>query len=205
MLFSSIGKIKCEYAAELAASLSFYFLKSGDNVGIVLFNDKIVKYLPPNLGSNQFFLITKILSNPNFYGGNFNLSNAISYTNNLARQGAVVIIISDFIGLEEKWDVSIQILSNKADIIGIIIRDPQDMRLKDKIGQTIISDPLSDKIMLVDLEKIRADYEHTARLRLEQIKNIFRKNKSESIELETDKPFVDPIIKFFSERRTRWQ
>ena len=38
-----------------------------------------------------------------------------------------------------------------------------------------------------------------------RIKGKFAKYRSETIELETDKSFVDPIAKFFSERRTRWR
>lgn len=204
MLFSSVDKLKCEYAAEIAASLSFYFLKSDDLVGIVLFNNKIVKYLPPNLGSKQFFLITRILSNPEFYGGGFDLSNAAAHINNFIRRGAVVVIISDFIGLEEKWEKAIQILSKYADVRAVIIRDPNDMVLKEKVGHVVISDPFSKKMLLVDLDKIRIDYESNARKMLAEIKNTLKKNRVDSIELETDKPFVDPIIKFFSERRTRW-
>lgn len=204
MLFSSIDKLKCEYAAEVAASLSYYFLKSDDKVGIVLFNNKLVKYLPPDIGSKQFFLITKVLSNPDFYGGGFNLTTPISYINNFIRHGAIVIIISDFIGLEEKWESAIQILSKNSEITGIIIRDPADMRINEKIGHAIISDPLSDKVMFVDLDKMRLDYERNAKQRLDEIQHVLKKSRSESIKLETNKPFVNPIVTFFSERRTRW-
>ena len=116
----------------------------------------------------------------------------------------MLIIISDFIGLEKKWEKSIQVLSKHADIIGIIIRDPGDISLKDKIGHAVISNPLSGRIISVDLDKIRADYEHNSKQILEEIKHTLKKNRVESIKLETDKSFIDPVIKFFSERRTRW-
>jgi len=203
MLYSSIDKIKCEYAAELAASLSHYFLKSDNSVSIALFSDKVVRYVPPHIGSMQYHLITKVLSNPNFYGGKFNLTKVVSYVYNFIRRGTIVIIISDFIGLEEKWERSIGNLSRKARVICMIVRDPNDNKIKEKVGHAILSDPFSDKTMLVDLEKIRADYEHNARQRLEETKNFFKKNKSESIELTTDKSFMKPIIRFLSERRTR--
>jgi len=205
MLYSSIDKIKCEYAAELAASLSYYFLKSGEGVSIILFSDKVVKYIPPLIGLKQYHLIIKVLSNPNFYGGKFNLSKVVSYVDNFIRGEAIVIIISDFIGLGEKWEKSISILSRKAEVVGMIVRDPHDNKIKEKIGQAAISDPFSDKLLLVDLQEIKSDYEFTARKRLERIKEIFAKYRSETLELETDKSFVDPIVKFFSERRTRWQ
>jgi len=204
MLFSSIDKLKCEYAAELAASMGYVFLKSDDSVSIVLFNNKIVKYLPPTLGSKQFFLIAKILSNPNFYGGNFNLSKTVAYVNNFIRHGSVVIIISDFIGLEENWEKSIKIISKHTDLIGMIVRDPRDMIIKEKIGHATVSDPFSNKMMLVDFEKTRADYERNARQIVEGVKGTFKKSNAETIELITDKPFVDPITKLFLRRKARW-
>lgn len=205
MLYSSISKLKCEYAAELAASLSYYFLQSSDNVGILLFNDKIVKYLPPAIGAKQFFLIKKILSDPKYYGGKYNLKNILLYANHLIGQSGVVIIISDFIGVKGNWDAAIGSLSKKADILSLIIRDPHDMKMDKKIGQALISDPFSDNVMYVDLDKIREGFEEKTRKNLDDIRIKLKKNRSESLELMTDKPFVEPVIKFFYERRLKWR
>ena len=204
MLFSSVEKLKCEYGAEVAASLAFYFLKSGDNVSLVMFNDRIVKYLNPNTGEIQFSLITRELSNPKHYGGNFNLSNCVQYVNNAIRQGGLVIIISDFIGLEKDWEKSIRLLSKKADIISIAVRDPQDMVIKSKIGPSIVADPYSNKILFVDLDEIKQDYEKSSASILKTIEHNFKKNNAEMLTLVTDRPFIDPLIRFFSKRRTRW-
>ena len=41
MLYASTEKLKCEYAAELIATLSYAIREVGDAVGLVMFNDKI--------------------------------------------------------------------------------------------------------------------------------------------------------------------
>ncbi|MFH1211983.1 MAG: DUF58 domain-containing protein, partial [Candidatus Woesearchaeota archaeon] len=42
MLFSSTGKLKCEYAAELILALTHAMLASGDPVGLGMFTDRLV-------------------------------------------------------------------------------------------------------------------------------------------------------------------
>jgi len=79
MLFGSSDRLKCEYTAEFVASLSHLIISSGDNVGVVMFNDGVAKILHPSASKNQFALVMKFFSDPTFYGGGFDLSKAIDY------------------------------------------------------------------------------------------------------------------------------
>src|SRR3989338_7011118 len=54
MVYGSIDKLKVEYAAEVAAALSYVILNSGDSMGFALFNDKIVKNVLPAQGVVQY-------------------------------------------------------------------------------------------------------------------------------------------------------
>ncbi|HLG24846.1 MAG TPA: DUF58 domain-containing protein [Candidatus Nanoarchaeia archaeon] len=200
MIYSSINKLKCEYAAEIAASLSYYLLKSGDSVGMIMFNDKIVKFLHPMQGNRQFFVISGVLSNPEFYGGDFDISNAINYAGRIAKHGTLIIIISDFIGLDSKWTVALSSLTKRADIVAIIVRDPQDNRLKAKMGTARIVDPYSERMLLVNMDEIKYSYEEASQRILSDVKDSLKKNRVTVIELETDKPFVEPIVKSFAKR-----
>ena len=46
MLFASVDKLKCEYGAEVIASLFSAILWAGDSTGLFMFSDEIVKVLP---------------------------------------------------------------------------------------------------------------------------------------------------------------
>ena len=48
MLFGSGNKLKAEFAAEFVAAVSHLIAGSGDNVGLVMFNEKIVKIVRPS-------------------------------------------------------------------------------------------------------------------------------------------------------------
>ncbi|MDP2947030.1 MAG: DUF58 domain-containing protein, partial [Nanoarchaeota archaeon] len=69
MLFGSGDKLKAEYAAEIISALSHLVIGTRDKAGLILFSDKVVGVLPPLNSKNQFFLLTRMLSDSDLYGG----------------------------------------------------------------------------------------------------------------------------------------
>ena len=205
MLFSSIPKLKCEYAAELVATLSSAMIQAGDNVGMGLFNENMVKTIPTKSGKRQYFLIVHTLSDPKFYGGNFDFINVLKFITGYLKRNTLLIIVSDFIGLQEEWDKYLKIASHKFEIIGFMIEDPLDLTLPHNVGQVIIEDPFSKKELLIDPDTLREDYEARARSKINKIRDVFTKSGSDLLELRTDEPFVTPIIRFFEKRKRAWR
>jgi len=197
MSFASVEKLKNEYAAELVASLSFAAIRAGDSVGLVMFTDKIVKYLPPLMGNKQYFMIIKSLSNPKLYDGKFDFIRITKDLMNSAKRGAIVIIVSDFIGLGNDWEKYLRSASEKFEVVGIMVRDPRDYEMPADIGQIVISDPYSDKEVLIDTAAVKEEYESTVKKQVEHIRETFINSKSDFLELRTDKPFLHEIINFF--------
>lgn len=203
MVFGSTEKLKNEYAAEIAASLSYVMLQAGDSVGFALFNDRIVEKFPPGHGKNQFYIISKSLVNPNFYGYGFDLEEALKFLIGYLRERTVVIIVSDFVGLKGEWQKYLKICSKKFDMISIMIRDPRDRTLPDEKRRVIIQDPYSSKQLVVVPSEIKHEYEAYVLQQEREIKEQFQKAGCEMIYLSTDKPFAPPIIDFFRKRQLR--
>ena len=202
MSFASIDKLKNEYAAELVASLSFAAIQAGDSVGLVMFNDKIVKFLPPAMGNKQYFMI-KTLSNPKLYEGKFDFSRVITELINSFKRGAIVVIVSDFIGLGEDWEKYLNAASERFEIIGMMVRDPRDYEMPEDVGQIVISDPYSDKEVLIDTATLKEEYEASVKEQIKYVKHTFIKSKANFLELRTDKPFLNHVINFFLVRNKK--
>jgi uncharacterized protein (DUF58 family) len=205
MLFSSHEKLKCEFAAELIASLSFVILHAGDSVGLMMFNNKVVRNIPVNLGSKQYFLITQALSNPANYGGQFDIVKILRIVLNSVRSQTSIIILSDFIGMPPEFQTLIKILGTKCDISGIMIRDPVDNVLPIERKQILLQDPYSDATIMIDPRVIKEEYDLKSKQERTNIKNIFLKAHSSALDIQTNQEFVTPIIKFFQERKLRWK
>src|SRR3989338_5348050 len=203
MLYSTGDKLKCEYAAEIVAALSHYFLTHSESVGVALFNEKMVSVIPPNLGNNQFMKITSALSSARNYGGGFGLSHVLRRVESLLLPNSVVIIVSDFLGLDKNWKKAVEGACRRFDVRALIIRDAQDLSLNDRIGMAVVEDPFSSRKMLVDLVTAKESYDRNAKRQLEDVQRTFLKYRGESLLLNTTDAFVRPVMKFFSKHT--WQ
>jgi len=201
MCYGSIEKSKSEYAAELIAALTFAILRAGDSVGLVMFTDKIVKEIPANSGSKQYYIVLKALSNPNFYEGNFDLNSVITNVVRKLRKGAVVIVVSDFIGLKSEWENLVRLASKKFDFIGIMIRDPLDNEMPFGIGPVVISDPYSNEEIAFDGDRIKDNYSKINIDTIKALHNTFIRSGGGFLQLTTNSPFTNQITIFFKERK----
>ncbi len=201
MLFSSTGKLKCEYAAELAFSLSFAIPRSGETLGLALFTNKLTATVLPAAGKQNFYRILGVLTDPSKYGGPKDFKRVMRLTDALLKNKSVVIIISDFLGLELGWGKYIQILTQKFDLVGVMVRDPRDYLLPSNAGQFMVQDPFSEEELLIDTHQYAEAYKRLGEEHLRKVKNIFEKSKASFVSLTTDEPFYDPILKFFKKRK----
>ncbi|MCZ7613523.1 MAG: DUF58 domain-containing protein [Ignavibacteriaceae bacterium] len=58
-MFGSLSKTKQRVAAELSAILAFSALKNNDKVGLILFTDKVEKFVPPRKGNSHVLRIVR--------------------------------------------------------------------------------------------------------------------------------------------------
>lgn len=200
MIYSSIDKLKIEYAAELASTLSYTVVQAGDSISFAFFNDRIVVHNPPSSGSKQYYKLVKTLVDPRYYGGDYDLAEALRFTMASLKEFSIVILISDFIGLKEGWKHYLKLVGKKFDLIGVMIRDPRDMALPDYDGQAVLTDVFSQRQILVDVSSVKEDYERSVQAQEREIESAFIDSKSDFIKLETDKPFIKPIADLFLRR-----
>lgn len=200
MACSSIKKLKSEYAAEFVASLSYITLDAGDSVGFAMFSDQIIKRMPPARSRHQFYAILKTLANPLFYGGGYNLGEALKFTMSFLEKGSILMIVSDFIGLKGEWQKYLEVASGKFDVIGIMVNDPTDIVLPEDSHQVMLEDPISGGQLLVVPDQIREKYGEYVGAQRMTTRRIFLESDCDFIELSTNKPFIGEIIKFFNKR-----
>ena len=61
--FGSVDKPKIETVAEVAALLAFSAIKNNDRVGLILFTDRVERFVPPKKGrSHVMRVVTEILN-----------------------------------------------------------------------------------------------------------------------------------------------
>jgi len=202
MVYGSHDKLKNEYAAEIVAALSFTILKAGDRVGLGMFSDGMVETVPPFMGMGQYYQLRKVITKTENYGGKCDFSKALKVVPGVLRERAMLILISDFQGVDGDWETKLRALGKRYDLMGIIIRDPLDIELPEGVGHVMVYNP-NDKNeqMLVDVDSVRHDYARAAAEQTEKVKKAFRGAGAEVVETRTDTPFMQPLLKLFNRRR----
>ncbi|MFH1915837.1 MAG: DUF58 domain-containing protein [Nanoarchaeota archaeon] len=202
MLFCSTrqNKLKAEHGAELVSRLAYAMAKSNNAIGLAMFTDKFTAKLYPELGTGMVARINQELSNPAHYGGNFSFKKALQYTNSFLKERSLIIIISDFIGLEEGWVGYVRNLMVQHEIIGIMLRDPRDEELPENYGQYVLENPFGSDRLLIDLKEYGKLYTAFVKDEEDYIMNSFGKGAYNLIKLRTDKDFTRPLMAFFKKR-----
>ncbi|MBN2731612.1 MAG: DUF58 domain-containing protein [Balneolaceae bacterium] len=202
-LFGSKSQSKRDLAIEICAVLAFSAIKNSDKVGLVLFSDVIEKVIPPKKGRIHVLRLIREMLTTKPEGTGTDIGEALSYVNRLLNRKAIVIMASDF--QDDNFDKQLKITSRKHDLVNIIINDALEDELPD-LGLVPLKDAETGKEVLVDTSssKVRETYQQKRAYQKEQLRNKFLKMKVDTIELETNTSYVQPLMNFFHRRMHRY-
>lgn len=201
--FGTKNKTKQKVAAEISAILSFSALKNNDKVGLILFTDKIEKFVPPRKGRKHVLRIVREILSFKPERKKTNLQKAMEYLNHTIKKRSIVFFISDFI--DEGYEKILSVVSRKHDFIAISI---DDLRENELINMGIVNffDAETGKEFLNDTSN-RSDLELYKKRKSDlsnKLKYLFRLNKIDSIKITTGEDYIKPLVQFFKIREKRW-
>ena len=203
MLFSSTDKLKCEFAAETIYFLADAMLKAGDEVGMSMFNENVINTIYPGTGQLILNNMMKNLLNGENYGGGFDVKKALLLTKALLKERAVIVLVSDMFGLNDKWDTYVRMLGERFEVINLMILDPVDFELPEPSGRFIAKNPYLNENIIVSSEDVRKRYVEENLKRIKLIKTSLVKSRGDCLVLKTNEDPVDKIINFFNLRSKR--
>ena len=96
-LFGTTSQYKSELIAETAATLAFSAIHNNDKVGVVMFSDKIEKFIPPKKGSSHILRIIRELIGYKPEGRGTDISEALRYFTNITKKRSTAFLMSDMI------------------------------------------------------------------------------------------------------------
>lgn len=203
LAFGSKEKTKQRIAAEVSAILSFSALKNNDKVGLLLFTDKIEKFVPPRKGRKHVLRIVREVLSFKPEGNRTNLKAALEYLNRAVKKRAIVFLLSDFI--DEGFEKILRIVSKKHDLIGLVLEDKREKEIP-KIGLVKFVDPETQQESWIDTNSrfFHQNFITYTKQLSERRKFIFRSNKIDSVNISTGENYIKPLVQFFKLRERRW-
>jgi len=196
MLFGTTEKLKAEYAAELVSSLSFAALRSGENVSLSMFSDKIRKFVELKQGTNSHGLLMKALANADYYGGPKDFGKSSIQFLSLMEVPGLIILVSDFIGLDATWEHYLKVMAKKHDLLCIMVRDPRDRRLPE-VGEYILADPSTGQKLVIDASDYAKPYYEYVLHEEESLHSLLNMAHADMLLLETTDDYASKIVHFF--------
>lgn len=200
--FGSLQKLRREISAELAAILAFSAVRNNDKVGLLLFTDKIEKFIPPKKGR---FHVLRLIREVLYFkpsGKQTDIAGAVDYLMRVIKKRSVVFLISDF--LDRDFFRPLSLASNKHDLIAVEIYDPLERRMPG-VGLVNLVDLETGQQILIDF----ASKDNIRRLALKaettraSLHEFFQRNNIDSIEISTHQDYTQPLYRFFEQRAKR--
>jgi hypothetical protein len=169
-----------------------------------MFNDDIVKFLPPSRGDNQFRILESLLSNEELYGGGFNISKALEHCfKHIKTDHNVFILISDFLHIRKGCERALKILGTRYETLAIVLRDKLEQSFPDTPLQFAVQDPYSKQQMILDPKIIGKRYKEVVEKQKTFMTSIFRRARIDFLEIEIGRTFAIPLVSFLKKRALR--
>ena len=199
LMFGSVKKTKQQIAAELAAILAFSAMKNNDKVGLILFTDRIEKFVPPKKGSSHGLRIIRDILSFQPEGNSTNIKSALEYLNHTIKRKSIAFLISDFI--DDGYEKILNIVGKKHDLIGVVLSDPREREIP-KSGLIKLKDAETGLLRYIDTNNndLQNRYRHILEIQNANRKSTFIRSRLDSIEVNTSESYVKPLANFFRKR-----
>ena len=198
--YGSVARSKAELAAEVTALLALTAIKNQDKIGLVLFSDKIVKYIPPRKGRQPVMrIVREVLAAEDEAVGGTDIAGAIRFLNGVQKRKCVVFLVSDF--QDAGYEKLLRVVARRHDVVCVTVGDPAERRLPEA-GLAELEDPETGELVLVDTSdrSVRRAFEETAEREEGELLRFFSKSGIDHIALSTARPYVNEVRALFKRR-----
>lgn len=199
--YGSAGRSKMELAAEVTALLALTAIRNQDKIGLVLFSDRIVKYIPPRKGRDSVMrLVREVLAAEDNAEGGTDIAEALRFLNGVQKRRAVVFLVSDFMGCAG-YEKMLRATAHHHDLVCVPVTDPAEGELPD-VGLVELEDPETGELALVDTSSaaVRRAFAAKADEDAAELKRMLLKTGVDTLRIDTASPYIDEVRALFRRR-----
>jgi uncharacterized protein (DUF58 family) len=208
--FGSAKLSKRDLAAELASLLAFSAIRNSDKVGLLLYTDRIERYLPPRKGRRHVLRVVRDILYHAPEGRGTDSVKALDVVNHVLHRRAIVFLISDFQSpgdparAREALRRAMRQTNRRHDLIAVHIRDAREKELPN-VGIVALEDAESGEVIEIDTANpaVRKRFAQLAAERARRLAGDFRSEGVDTLELDTGSPYMAPLQRFFKTRERR--
>jgi uncharacterized protein (DUF58 family) len=205
--FGSASMSKRDLAAEIASVLAFSAIRNSDKVGLILYTDRIERYVPPKKGRQHVLRVVRDILYHEPQGIGTDTIKTLDVTNKLLHRRAVVFLISDFqssgaaAASRTELRRAVRQTNRRHDLIALHIQDPRESELPD-VGIICLQDAETGGLVELNTGRaaVRARFKEISSERALRLRSDLRAEGVDTVQLYTDKPYIPPLQRFFKSR-----
>ena len=198
--FGAVGETKRDMMAEIAATLAFSAIENNDKVGVILFSDKIEKFIPPKKGRKHILLVISTLLDfkPENKGTDVNC--ALEFLTSGIKKRCTSFLVSDFID-EGDYSKALSIANNKHDLIAVQVYDKREMQLPD-VGLMRVYDAETGEERWINTssKKVRETYQRWWYQRQLKMSEKLQHSRVDLASIATDEDYTKALLALFKRR-----
>lgn len=206
--FGSGAMAKRELAAEVASVLAFSAIRNSDKVGLILYTDRIERYLPPKKGRRHVLRVVRDILYHEPQGIGTDTVKTLDVVNHVLHRRAVVFLISDFVAsggdpeaARAQLRRAVRQTNRRHDLIALHIEDPRERELPN-VGIVALEDAETGEIIEINTARsaVRKRFTELSLERAQRLRSDLRAEGVDSVQLRTDMPYIPPLQRFFKSR-----
>jgi len=197
--FGTQFQMKRNLITEIAALLSFSAIENNDKIGVIMFSDRIEKFIPPQKGRKHILRIIRELLECNPQSRGTDISESLRFLTNAIKKRCTAFLISDF--RDKGYARSLQIANNKHDVAALHVYDRRETSLP-AVGLLRVLDAETGRERWIDTSKnrIRENYAMKWESHMEIMKEIFSRAGVDNVSFRTGEDYVKPLVRLFKQR-----
>jgi len=197
--FGTQEQLKRNLITEIAALLSFSAIENNDKIGVILFSDRIEKFIPPQKGRKHILRIIRELLEFQPHSKGTDISESLRFLTNAIKKRCTAFLISDF--RDKGYSKSLQVANNKHDVAALHIYDRRETSMP-SVGLIRVLDAESGRERWIDTSRsrVRESYAIKWESHVEMMGEIFSRAGVDSVSLRTGEDYVKPLMWLFKKR-----
>lgn len=197
--FGTQSRYKSTMITEIAALLSFSAIQNNDKVGVILFTDRIERFIPPKKGRQHILKIIRELIDFKPASRLTNLTIPLQYLANVIKKRSIAFLISDF--MDDNFEDALKIVSKKHDMIGLRIYDIRETELPN-VGLMKVKDAETGQFTWIDTGSlhVRNSYKDIYKKRQTELNDQLMHAGVDYVSIAAHEDYVKPLMRLFKKR-----
>lgn len=190
---------KKDLITELCATLAFSTITNNDKVGVILFSDKIEKYIAPKKGKSHVLYIIRELIEFKPINNGTNIGDALKFLNSLVKKRSTIFLMSDF--NDTNFEDAFKVTSKKHDLVALKIKDRHEQQWSN-LGLVKFIDPETGMMRFIDTgdKKVMEHFYQKVQQNDNYFNKLMRSTGTDFCTINTRDSFVKPLMTLFKKR-----